>query len=48
MNENLKRCLEVCEANQKQTKAMLESFKRLNEALNDLRNTKFEKIKMWG
>ena len=48
MNENLKRCLELCEENEKKTKEMLESFRRLNETLNDLRNPKFKKVKMWG
>ena len=48
MNENLKRCLELCEENERRTKEMLESFKRLNEALNDLGNPKFKKVKMRG
>ena len=48
MNENLKRCLELCEENERKTREMVESFKRLNKVLNDLGNTKFEKVKMWG
>ena len=48
MNENLKRCLELCEENERKAKEMLESFKRLNETLNDLGNPKFKKVKTWG
>ena len=48
MNENLKRCLELLEESERKRKEMLESFKRLNEALNDLGNPKFKKVKMWG
>ena len=48
MNENLKRCLELCEEDERKTREMVESFKRLNKALNDLGNTKFKKVKMWG
>lgn len=48
MYENLKRCLELCEENERKAKEMLESFKRLNEALNDLGNPEFKKVKMWG
>ena len=48
MNKNLKRCLELCEEDERKTREMVESFKRSNKALNDLGNTKFEKVKMWG
>ena len=48
MNKNLKKCLELCEENERKTKEMLESFKRLNKAINDLGNPKFKKVKMWG
>ena len=48
MNENLKRCLELCEEDDRKTKEMLESFRRLNEALNGLKNPKFKKVKMWS
>ena len=43
MNENLKRCLELCEESERKNKEMLESFRRLNEALNELKNPKFKK-----
>ena len=43
MNENLKRCLELCEEDERKTREMLESFRRLNEALNELKNPKFKK-----
>ena len=48
MNENLKKCLELCEESERKNREMLESFRRLNEALNDLGNPKFKKVKMWG
>lgn len=48
MNKNLKRCLELCEANERKTREMLESFRRLDEALNELKNPKFKKVKMWS
>ena len=43
MIENLKRCLELCEESERKNKEMLESFRRLNEALNELKNPKFKK-----
>ena len=43
MNANLKRCLELCEESERKNKEMLESFRRLNEALNELKNPKFKK-----
>ena len=48
MNENLKRCLELCEEHERSIREMLESFKRLDEAMNKLKNPKFKKVKMWG
>lgn len=45
MNENLKRCLELCEESERKNREMLESFRRLDEALNKLKNPKFKKVK---